>query len=270
VIFLLFLGIIATLQFGGKSALLPSKASFAISSLDLYFSTLQQLSQPNGNYLEGEIEIVTDPARIAQIQKIQESRLLQKGYTAEQAAEYSRIGIVSEDTYWIWLRDAVLFPKGVPGTYDRLLWKKPGGVAVLPLFPDGRIALVLNYRHATRSWELELPRGMPKPEETKEEAALRELKEETGLIASSVTYLGEMAPDTGVISSVVPIYLAKITAQDASQPDYSEAIANIVTLSKEELKQGLLQGFLEVPLKGKIPLRDGFLTFALYQAELRS
>ena len=116
---------------------------------------------------------------------MQEKRLLQKGYSEAEATEFSRIGVVREDQYWVWIRDAVYFPKGVPGTYDRLVWKNElnggaPGVAVLPVLPSGKIVLNLNYRHATRSWELELPRGKREQGETLEEAALREVKEETG------------------------------------------------------------------------------------------
>jgi ADP-ribose pyrophosphatase len=70
--------------------------------LEEYFSYVKQLGQSNGNYREGEIEIVTDPIEISQIQKAQESRLLQKGFSADKAAEFSRIGIVSKQ----------LLPKG--------------------------------------------------------------------------------------------------------------------------------------------------------------
>ncbi len=249
----------------------------ANTSLDRYFSYMQQLAQPNGNFREGEIEIVVNPEEISRVQKVQENRLLKKGFSSTDAAEFSRIGIVNEDQYWIWLRDAVYFPKGVPGTYDRLLWKselqgKRAGVAVLPVLPSGQIILVLNFRHATRSWELELPRGGTGPGETQEEAALRELKEETGCATSSVTFLGEIATDTGVLSSVIPVFLGKVTAQDAPDTEYSEAIADTIRLTKEEIYEGLAQGFLEVSVNGQkkqVPLRDAFVTFALLQAQIR-
>lgn len=246
-------------------------------SLEDYFSYISQLDQPRGNCIEREIEIVIDPLEISHIQKIQENRLLQKGFSADKAAEFSRIGIVNEDQHWIWLRDAVYFPQGVPGTYNRLLWKnelkdKAGGVAVLPILPSGKIVLILIYRHATRSWELELPRGQMRPHETLEEAVFRELKEETGFVASTVNFLGEIATDTGVHSSVVPVFMGKIATREESTPEYSEAIAGALTFTKEELKQGLVKGFVEVTVQGKqkqIPLRDAFLTFALLQAECR-
>lgn len=244
--------------------------------LEDYFSYLKQLDQPTGSYRNGEIEIVTDPKEISSIEKVQESCLLRKGFSAADAKEFSRIGVVREDQYWIWLRDAVYFPKGVPGTYDRLIWKselnsKVPGVAVLPILPSGRIVLNLNYRHATRSWELELPRGVVQPNETTEAAALREVKEETGLVASSLTFLGDVAPDTGALSSIVPVFIGKISSQGESNPEYSEAIADVISFTKEELNEGLIKGVLEVPLEGKkqqVPLRDSFLTFALLQAQL--
>jgi len=208
---------------------------------------------------------------------VQENRLLRKGFSEAEAIEYSRIGIIREDPYWIWLRDAVYFPKGIPGTYDRLIWKNSlinhcPGVAVLPILPSGKIALNINYRHATRSWEMELPRGGIQSGETMEAAALREVKEETGLVTSAVIFLGNIAPDTGVLASVIPVFIGKISAQEESNPEYSEAIADIIAFTKEELKEGLIQGFLEVSIQGKkqpVPLRDSFLTFALLQAELR-
>jgi ADP-ribose pyrophosphatase len=259
-------------------SLLCFQCIYGNQPLEEYFSYVKQLGQSNGNYREGEIEIVTDPTEISKIQKVQENRLLQKGFSADKALEFSRIGVVNEDQYWIWLRDAVYFPQGVPGTYDRLLWRselkgKFPGVAVLPILPSGQIVLILNYRHATRSWELELPRGRVESQETLEEAAFRELKEETGLVASSVAFLGEIATDTGVHSSVIPVFIGKISTQEESNPEYSEAIAGVISFTKDELKKGLVQGFLEVSIQGKkkqIPIRDAFLTFALLQAECRN
>jgi ADP-ribose pyrophosphatase len=260
------------------TGVLCSGCIFGDVSLDPYFSYLQKLQQTNGNYAQGEIEVIVDPTAIEQVSKIQESRLLRKGFSDRDAKEFSRVGIVHEDQYLIWIRDAVYFPKKVPGTYDRIIWRnelqgKPCGVAVLPVLASGRILLNLNYRHATRSWELELPRGVMLPDETCEEAALREVKEETGATTSDLMFLGHLAPDTGILSSVIPVFMGKVTAQGKSAPDESEAIATSLAFTKEELREGLLKGHLKVLLQGKeenIPLRDGFLTFALLQAELRN
>jgi len=244
--------------------------------LEHYFSYLQKISQPCGNFKEGEIEVVMDPVEISRIEKIQENRLIKKGFSAEDAKEFSRVGVICEDQYWIWLRDAVYFPNGIPGTYNRQLWKSQllggyPGVAVLPILPSGHVVLILTYRHATRSWELELPRGSVDAHETMEEAARRELQEETGMEVTSMNYLGGVAADSGVLSSAIPVYLGRVSFQGRTNQEYSEAISDVISFTKEEIRAGLVHGYLEVTIqnkKKKIPLRDAFLTYALLQAEL--
>lgn len=216
-----------------------------------YFAYVEQLGKSNGAYKKGEIEIVTDPKEISRIEEVQKKRLLQKGFSEEQAEQFSRIGVVCEDQYLVMLRDAVYFPKGAVGTYDRLIWKGElqgaySGVAVLPVLASGRIALNLNYRHATRSWEIELPRGGILKGETVEEAALREVKEETGCVVSSVSFLGDMAPDTGICSSIIPVFIGKVVTKEDSSPEDSEAIAGAVSFTKEELKEGLKRGYTTI------------------------
>lgn len=258
--------------------LLCSKAIGGGAALDPYFSYLQQLNKPNGDWQNGEIELVVDSAVIEQVSKIQESRLLRKRFSVIDAKQFSRVGIVGEDQYLVWLRDAVYFPNQVPGTYDRIVWKnefsgRACGVAVLPVLFSERVLLNLNFRHATCSWELELPRGTAYPHETSEESALREVQEETGAIVTELVFLGDLAPDSGILSSVIPVYLGRVAAQTTSNPDESEAIATSLSFTKEELQEGLRLGYMKVLLHGKeekVPLRDGFLTFALFQAQLRN
>ena len=251
---------------------------FADSSLETYFSYLERLGRQNGKYTLGEIEVITDPVKIQEVRELQEKKLLQKGFSNEDAKEFSKIGILQEDQYYIWVRDAVYFPKMVPGTYDRIIWKneahtKACEVAVLPMLPSGNVLLNLKYRHATRSWELELPRGHMEQNETIQEAALRELKEETGANISELIFLGTMSPDTGILSAVVPVFLGKVSSKGEASPEASEAIAAAVELTKQELRDGLLNGFVKVMVNGtevRVPLRDSYVTFALLKADLKN
>lgn len=220
-----------------------------------------------GDHTKGEIEIVLDPVQVSEIEETQTKRLIKKGFTETEAKEWSQTGVIAKDLYWIWRRDAVLFPSGVGGTYDRLSWNEITGVAILPILPNNRIALNLNFRHATRSWEWELPRGGVKTGESDEEAALRELAEETGLRGGRVEYLGSIAVDSGVLDSVVPIYIGWVSEEGESDVEFSEAIASIHTFSREELDEGLARGYIEIEPQGKVPLRDPFLTYALYRTQ---
>jgi ADP-ribose pyrophosphatase len=226
-----------------------------------YLQLLSQYPQtlgPIGNASQQEIEIVQDPSLIQQIEK----------------TTGRRIGILHKDTYWLLLNDPVKFPNGKTGTYGRILWCKSlqgiAGVAVMPILPNGKIVLNRNYRHATRSWEYELPRGVVNPNESPTEAAHRETQEETGMTLKELHLLGYMAPDTGLTNTVVPLFMATVKEQAQPQPEDSEAIAAVEAFTLQELKQGFLQGYLTITLNNQIhhiPLRDPFLTFALFQME---
>jgi mutator protein MutT len=222
-----------------------------------------------GDHAKGEIEIVVDAKKTAEIEASQKARWMKKGASEDAAREWSRTGLIAEDSYWIWMRDPVIFPTGATGTYDRLIWKCPKGdfqpgVAILPILPDGRIALNLNFRHATRSWELEIPRGGIREGENFEEAARRELKEETGMEAMKIIPLGEMATDTGTLATQLPIFAGWVGERGESDQEESEAIKGIRAFTYEELKEGYKKGYVELE-EGKVPLRDPFLTFSLFQ-----
>jgi ADP-ribose pyrophosphatase len=213
-----------------------------------------------GSYESGEIEILQDPVMIdACIKK-----------TGRE------VGLVYEDRFWSWINDPVQFPNGSLGIYSRIIF--PGtlsdfvGSAVVPLLEDGRIALNCNFRHATRSWELEVPRGFANAGESPEEAASRELVEETGLTAHKLHFLGEMAPDSGTSSALVKLFMAEVSKQGATAHDDSEAIEEIVFLSALELREALKTGVISMEIKGEqkqVFVRDPFLTFALVQMQLR-
>jgi ADP-ribose pyrophosphatase len=245
----------------------------ADSYLDFYQKYTKNLG-PQGSYKNGEIEIAITPEKIGEIEAQTKARLIKKGVNEAEAAEWSHTGVVGEDNFWLWLRDPVIFPSGALGTYDRLLWKSDleglTGVAVMPVLSDKKILLILTYRHATRSWELELPRGGQNKGETIDQTAIRELQEETGCQIDQTVYLGTMAPDSGVIKRVVPVYMGTISKIEENKPEFSEAIANNVVLTKDQLKEGFIKGSIQVTVNGKTfqaNCRDPFLAYALLIAE---
>lgn len=84
----------------------------------------------------------------------------------------------------------------------------PGAVAVLALI-DGKAILVKQYRPALGAWTLEIPAGTLEPGESPEEAAIREMVEETGYKPTSLTPLIEFYPTPGVSNEYIRVYLAK-------------------------------------------------------------
>src|SRR5271157_2426849 len=75
-------------------------------------------------------------------------------------------------------RDHVIEPSGVEAMRDVVT--HPGSVVVLPVFANGRILLIRQFRYATGKFLWELVAGRKDPGETFLRAAHRELAEETG------------------------------------------------------------------------------------------
>lgn len=67
------------------------------------------------------------------------------------------------------------------------------GVSILPFHGENIITL-REYRYPIRSWQTELPGGLIDLGETPKQAAVRELKEETGYEAEEVISLGYFYP----------------------------------------------------------------------------
>lgn len=144
--------------------------------------------------LPGGLEILTHPADAA----------------AAAAAGDGPVGIVHQDSYVTLLRDPVRFPDGRLGTYVRLLDSgQPSGCAVLPLL-GGEVVLIELFRHATRSWELEVVRGFGTPGLTDEANAAKEIAEELGAVMEEWIPLGRVTPDSGFSAQSVALGAARI------------------------------------------------------------
>lgn len=80
------------------------------------------------------------------------------------------------------------------------------GVCLLPIVGE-QVLLVRQYRPAVGEWTEELPAGMIDTDETAEDAATRELQEETGYRAERVISLGGVYPSAGSTTEVVHLFL---------------------------------------------------------------
>ncbi len=84
----------------------------------------------------------------------------------------------------------------------------PDWVNVVALTTEGRLILVQQFRHGTDRETLEIPGGAVDPGEGPEQAAARELAEETGHRAASVTLIGVVEPNPAFLSNRCWTYLA--------------------------------------------------------------
>jgi ADP-ribose pyrophosphatase len=94
-------------------------------------------------------------------------------------------------------------------TREALTLDAPNWVNVIALLPGERVLLVRQWRYGTAAATLEIPGGMVEGGESAEDAAGRELLEETGYRAGRVTYLGEVEPNPAFITNRCLTYVAE-------------------------------------------------------------
>jgi ADP-ribose pyrophosphatase len=121
-------------------------------------------------------------------------------------------------------RDEVIEPSGVRTTREVIT--HPGSVVVLPVLPDGRILLIQQYRHATRSYLWELVAGRMDPGETPKVAAARELIEETGYRAKHLRVFLDVFPTPGFLEERMFILLAEGLTEGKAEPEEDEKIVS--------------------------------------------
>ena len=119
-------------------------------------------------------------------------------------------------------RDVVVEPSGLKTT--REVVTHPGSVVVLPVFGDGRILLIRQYRHATRLNLWELVAGRMDPGESERQAAARELLEETGYTAQRFRVFLDVFPTPGFLEERMYILLAEKLSAGVPQPEEDEQI----------------------------------------------
>jgi ADP-ribose pyrophosphatase len=93
-------------------------------------------------------------------------------------------------------------------TYQREVVHHPGSAVIVPVFDDGTVALVRQYRHPTVRYLLEVPAGTLAHGERPEIGAARELKEELGVVAARLEKLSEFFVSPGFCEEKMWVYLA--------------------------------------------------------------
>jgi ADP-ribose pyrophosphatase len=153
------------------------------------------------------------------------------------ATDDIRVGVLATDPYLIVMRDAVRFADGSYGLYNRLI--VPSGAAILPVLGTS-IALLHRFRHGTRQWHIEAPRGGLSGVGTIRDEAERELLEEIGSKPSELIDLGELHSTSGCLDETHQLYLARIGA--VGTPDRHEAIESIKVLPVATVERLIAEG----------------------------
>ena len=210
-------------------------------SLPKYLAKLPESTSYLGNADAGEIEIVS---------------------AAEARNVKGKTGILFEDSLHFVVRDSVKFPSGDTRAQLRIIGctmaDGPSGVVALA-WRDGKLHLREMFRHATRRWELETPRGQRETGCTPAEAASKEVDEELGFTVAKIEQIGEVSGDSAILASTLPVFWCELEpGPPRDHPESSEAFGEIVALTPSELLQKIKAG----------ESRDGYTLASLTLAQV--
>ena len=108
--------------------------------------------------------------------------------------------------------------------YKREIVVHRGSAVIVPVFDDGTVALVKQYRHATGKYQLEIPAGGIEEGETFEEGAGRELEEEIGVTAAKIELLTEFYVSPGFLTEKMYVFLATGLSETKQNLEVDELI----------------------------------------------
>ena len=128
--------------------------------------------------------------------------------------------------------DAVTLPNG--GVASRELIRHIGAVCVIPVLRDGRAVVERQYRYPVGEVLTEIPAGkLDAPDEDPEQAARRELREETGYTCDELIALGVFYPAPAYSSEKIHMYLARGLHRGDQELDEDE----FLNIEKRPLKE---------------------------------
>ena len=139
--------------------------------------------------------------------------------------------------------DAVSLPNG--HTASRELIRHVGAVCVIPVLDDGRVVVERQFRYPVEKVLTEIPAGkLDSPDEDPEEAARRELREETGYTCDRLIPLGAFYPAPAYSSEKIHMFLALGLHKGEQELDEDEFL---------NVKKIPLRSLAEQAVKGRLP-----------------
>lgn len=140
-------------------------------------------------------------------------------------------------------QDTMQIPNGNVAKWDLIDHK--GAAAVVAVREDGKLLMVRQYRNALERETLEIPAGgLEGREEPTDEAAMRELSEETGFVCDKVELLTSIYTTVAFCNEKIDIYVARDLRPGSQHLDEDEFI-NVEAYSVDELKEMIFAGKIQ-------------------------
>ena len=127
-------------------------------------------------------------------------------------------------------------------THDFYVLESRDWVNVIPLTPANEVVLVRQYRHGTREVTLEIPGGLVESDDSPEQSAHRELREETGYEAPAMIPLGAVHPNPAFLNNRCYTYLALDAVPAGDQEQDEKEDIEVVLKPLRELHRSIQEG----------------------------
>lgn len=116
-----------------------------------------------------------------------------------------------------------------------------GAAAMIAIDDEGKMLFVRQYRCSAGRQTLEIPAGTLEKGENPQICAEREIEEETGYKAKSITHLFDMYSAIGFCTEVLHIYVCKCLTKTKQNLDEDEFI-NVERYTPQEAVEMIMQG----------------------------
>lgn len=116
----------------------------------------------------------------------------------------------------------------------------PDWVNIIPLNSKKEVLLIEQYRHGIETVTLEIPGGMVDENESPEEAAVRELLEETGYAPREVVSLGKSRPNPAIQDNWVHHFLA-LDIEFKQEPEFDSTEHTVIQFTPLEEINSMIQ-----------------------------
>ncbi len=137
-------------------------------------------------------------------------------------------------------KDTVELPNGKEAVREVI--RHVGAVGVIPITDKGEVILVKQFRYPFDTVLTEIPAGkLDSKDEDVIEAAMRELREETGVTAGSLTFIGDLIPSCAILDEVIHLFVAEELSYGDCDPDDDEFL-NVVKIPLSDALRYVMQG----------------------------
>ena len=159
--------------------------------------------------------------------------------------KYERLerNLIAKGSIIDYYQDVMKIPNGNTAKWDFI--KHNGAAAVIAVKPDGKILMVKQYRNALERETIEIPAGGYNGSvETMEEAAKRELREETGYLAGQMEFLISIRTTVAFCNERIDIYYASNLSLGEQELDDDEYL-EVTSYTIDELIQMVYDGTIQ-------------------------